>query len=440
MVALSERGVLMNWPVYILNVISLFFEAYTLLLLFGSIEKEQKTETGKRLLGGIVFIVILAVVYLFTDNTYIKIGAISIATIIYSLWYEIPALKRLFYSLLIVLFSILCEFAVGFAISGILDETVNAVRDSILYYAIGVFSSKLLVLFGVKIFTIICFPKNGTMPLKIGLIFFIFPVATFLFGCVMLSSVGSEISASYAWIGVAATLSLAFANVIVLCLFDGYIKETEEKKELEAERVHMQTEQAYMKELIDRQTEAGKTMHDLKNELFVLRSELDTNSEKAISRIDEICKIVTAKQNMIYTGDVAIDSLINSKIAGAKAEQINFKCECHFSGFGDIDKTDLCVLVGNLIDNAVEACARVSGERYIHMRFSETANMLKIEVGNSTNDISASDLKTTKSDKDNHGYGIKSIKAIAQKYEGTAQFKNEKGSFTAIIFLNKIAC
>jgi len=430
----------MNWPVYILNVISLFFEVYMLYMFFGALEKAQTNNKWKRLIGGAAYIIVLSVVYIFTDNTYIKIVAITLATFVYSFLYEISLLKKFFYTILFSLFANLCELAVGFTLSGILGKTVEVVRDSVLYYAIGMFSSKLLALFGIKIFTILYLPKDGAMPLKIGLIFLIFPVATFLFGCVMLSSIGTEISSGFAWIGVVATVALAFANVIVLYLFDRYVKESEEKKELEAERVHMQTEQAYMKELIDRQTEAGKTMHDLKNELFALRSELDNSSEKAASRIDEICKIVTAKQNMIYTGDVAIDSLINSKIAGAEAEQINFKCECHFSGFGDIDKTDLCVLIGNLIDNAVEACARVSGERYIDMRFSETANMLKIEVGNSTNDILDSDLKTTKSDKENHGYGIKSVKAIAGKYEGTAQFKNEKDSFTAIIFLNKITC
>lgn len=428
----------MNWSEYILNVISLFFEAYTLFLFFSAIEKEHTYKKWKRLIGAAVYIVMLSVVYLFTDNTYIKIGAVSIATIIYSLWYEIPVLKRCFYSLLIILFNILCELAVGFALSGILGETVNAIRDSVLYYAIGVFSSKLLTLFGVKIFTIICFPKNGAMPLKIGLIFFIFPVATFLFGCVMLSSVGTEISARFAWIGVGATLTLAFANVIVLYLFDRYIKESEEKKELEAEQVRMQTEQAYMKELIDRQTEASKTMHDLKNELFALRSELNESSERGLARIDEICKIVTSKQSLIYTGDVAIDSLINSKQLRAQGEGLDFKCECHFSGFGDIDKSDLCVLIGNLLDNAIEACMRVSDERYIYMRFSETANMVKIEVSNSTNGISDSELNTTKPDKANHGYGIKSVKAITQKYGGTAQFEGGENGFTAVIFLTKI--
>ena len=191
----------------------------------------------------------------------------------------------------------------------------------------------------------------------------------------------------------------------------------------------------YLKDLVERQTKAGKAMHDLKNQLFAIRQLLKDDYDVGRQKIDEICDAVNAFQNAVYTGESEIDALINSKVRAFTNTE--FYCECYISGFGGIDRIDLCVVLGNLLDNAAESCAKTGGGK-IRLKFLQHSNMLNIILSNTfAGEVEIKDCvpETSKENALAHGFGLKSVRSIVQKYKGDMRISAENGQFTVSVLL-----
>ena len=102
-----------------------------------------------------------------------------------------------------------------------------------------------------------------------------------------------------------------------------------------------------------------------------------------------------------------------------------------------VSDIDLCVLIGNLIDNAVEACDEMEGgKRFIRLYIGVLKQQLYICISNTTKEIVRKldeEYITTK--RGNHGHGLKRINKIVEKYEGYINRKNEPGVFVTEIML-----
>nr|WP_243150664.1 ATP-binding protein [Pseudobutyrivibrio xylanivorans] len=100
---------------------------------------------------------------------------------------------------------------------------------------------------------------------------------------------------------------------------------------------------------------------------------------------------------------------------------------------------NIVIILGNLLENAIEACVKVDNNKYIGLEMGYEKNMLQICIKNSfTGEIkknSAGDIETTKEDKENHGMGILSIKMAAKEYDGDVLIKNQKDEFTVVVVL-----
>lgn len=97
-----------------------------------------------------------------------------------------------------------------------------------------------------------------------------------------------------------------------------------------------------------------------------------------------------------------------------------------------INEIELAVIIGNLFDNAIEANEKIDNFKYINALIDVDNGEINITMTNPLNKPNP-DLKTTKRDEEHHGLGIKSIKAIAQKYSGTANFVQENSAFNAYV-------
>lgn len=146
-------------------------------------------------------------------------------------------------------------------------------------------------------------------------------------------------------------------------------------------------------------------------------------------------KIGTVKEYIMLESK-AVSAVINSKLSQCRKEDI----EITASATDYIDKfneMDISILLANLFDNAIEACRKLDGKKYISFLAEKNKGYLRIIMKNSApqNEEKNKKLLTTKSDKKNHGYGIKTVKELAEKYEGMYDFFCENGEFTADIWL-----
>ena len=178
--------------------------------------------------------------------------------------------------------------------------------------------------------------------------------------------------------------------------------------------------------------------HDTKNNYAALLSILENGEiEKAEEKLKYLLNAYSEKDvKEVHISNAAVRSIVKMKLTDCKNKGIEFSCN-EFNENIDIDELDLCNVLGNLLNNAIEACENIENSN-IKLSLIKNKKLLLISVTNSleTSVINENkNLKTTKSDKKFHGYGIKNIRDIASKYNGKTEFTEENGQFVARVWL-----
>lgn len=217
--------------------------------------------------------------------------------------------------------------------------------------------------------------------------------------------------------------------------------------EFEKELARLKTEQA---ELLERDYTTlnnayainAKLFHDFHNHIAFLRHLLsNAKLEEAIQYLDELQTPVQKITKTIWTGDEMVDYIINSKAATAKEHNIQYEAQVEFPRHTNLRSVDLCAILGNLLDNALEAAEQVpeKEKRFIQLTIRRINQMLIIKVENSfSNPIILQDgvLTTSKVKNGLHGWGLKSAQAAAEKYDGTVQTSYKDKVFKSVATLS----
>lgn len=217
--------------------------------------------------------------------------------------------------------------------------------------------------------------------------------------------------------------------------------------EVEKELAEVKSEQA---KLLERDYTAlnnayavnAKLFHDLHNHIGVLHRLLSHNkTEEAMQYLNELQAPVREMADTVWTGDETADYLINSKAAEAKKNGIQYQVQVEFPRHTNIKSADLCAVLGNLLDNALEAARQVQKQeqRFIRLTIRRIHQMLVIKVENSfqTQPVNRDgSLQTAKEENGLHGWGLKSAGAAAEKYDGMVQTSYTDNIFTAVAVLS----
>ncbi len=217
--------------------------------------------------------------------------------------------------------------------------------------------------------------------------------------------------------------------------------------EVEKELAKLRAEQA---ELLERDYTAlsnvyavnAKLFHDLHNHIGALRQLLaHKRYGEAVRYLDGLQAPVRGMADTVWTGDETLDYLINSKAAAAEADGIAFQIQVEYPRHTDIRSADLCAILGNLLDNALEAVRQVppDGQRFVRLTIRRIHQMLVIKVENACGTVPLQEngaLKTTKAEGGLHGWGLKSAQTAADKYDGMVQTACADGVFRAVATLS----
>lgn len=217
--------------------------------------------------------------------------------------------------------------------------------------------------------------------------------------------------------------------------------------EVEKEFAKLKSEQA---ELLERDYSAlsqayemhARLFHDFHNHIGALRQLLLHNKTKeAMQYLDELQAPVQKMADTVWTGDETVDYLINSKAVLAGADEIEYKVQVEFPRHMNLRSADLCAILGNLLDNALEAARQTPkpGHRFVYLTIRRIHKMLVIKVENSFKVLPVEEgggLKTTKEEKGLHGWGLKSARAAAEKYDGMVQTSYTESTFRAVVTLS----
>lgn len=144
--------------------------------------------------------------------------------------------------------------------------------------------------------------------------------------------------------------------------------------------------------------------------------------------------------SMVSTGNPTLDAILSSKILIAKSHGITVEQTIFLPEKLSIPQTDLCIVLGNLLDNAIEACNKLKNQQqppYINITINIHKGMLYFKVVNSSNGIYLFDNKKLISTKKQpeHGYGFHNINKIVENYGGFFYYVPENNSFVATIMI-----
>jgi hypothetical protein len=172
--------------------------------------------------------------------------------------------------------------------------------------------------------------------------------------------------------------------------------------------------------------------HDLINQLTIMDGYLRNND---ISGCQEIIKKSIGELHQmpvwINSGYTAIDAILSVKFSLAKSKAIQANSFIQLAELTKEQEYDIALILGNLIDNAIENIA--SGNKNIVLRITQK-EQLNIVIENTTDQTTIS-LSTSKTDKVNHGLGINSIRLLAKKYNGYLSIDLSDNIFIAIVVL-----
>ena len=178
--------------------------------------------------------------------------------------------------------------------------------------------------------------------------------------------------------------------------------------------------------------------HDYHNHIQAMLALMD-NPEELRNYLWKLNDDLTTVDTVLKTGNVMVDAILNSKLSLIKSKNIAVNAKATVPQKLQISEIDLCAIIGNLLDNAMEACLRQpeTEERFIRVYIGLLKKQLYICV---TNSVSGTVKKAGKSylstkNSDSHGFGLMRIDTLAEKYGGYVNRQSEEGAFATEVML-----
>lgn len=205
---------------------------------------------------------------------------------------------------------------------------------------------------------------------------------------------------------------------------------------------------AYQQDLMEKHCEEVENMyrqtrgwrHDYRNHIQTMKAYLSMGRYEELSRyLDQLDEDLSQVDTVIKTGNVMMDAVLNSKISVARAKQITVEAKASVPQRLSIAEVDLCVILGNLLDNAIEACMQISQEsqRFIRIYIDILQGQLYLYVINAATENlrrQGGSYLSTKSARE-HGYGLMRMDRVVEKYHGYLDRQDEKGVFATEVLL-----
>lgn len=422
----------------IIQILGVFIESIITYQFFESTisnNKKNRRFGNRTILFYMGFFIILSVINCSIHNMLITPICLFVLIFLLSLNYRVSLRINILLSALLLIMFVLSELATGMIISMHSEKSMRDMSDNIILYFQGMFISQMVSFIIVKFISLSNNRQFGFLPLKVWAQIMIIPFTSMIsvYAVVEVAYKMNNFRSSMYVILIA--VCLVVANLFTFHLFEKELKNRDDKLRYSFLERQLEDEKEYYKMLHENQIQIQKTSHDMKNTLIsILGNISDGKTESAIKKINEMLDNTNQSSQTVYTGQVTVDTMINIKKKCMDINDICFKPICFMSKECNFDEIGFCIVLGNALDNAIEACKKVDKEnRYILLKIIEDESLLSCYLENSSNGIMPKENeKTTKMNKSIHGFGLDNMKMIINNNGGAINTSCNENKFVLL--------
>lgn len=264
----------------------------------------------------------------------------------------------------------------------------------------------------------------------------LFPIAFFSVFTVMVKiSLSYNILKLYAYF-IVAIFAIVFTYIGIYYLIYKINKTSKIEYEKEFYKKMLKYQQRHYLEAEENFKQIKRIKHNIKNSLLSVEVNLKSgDTAEAGKQLEKILASVSNIGNTVKSKNQIVDFVLNTKLSGITNSAIVVTGE--LADLTHIDDIDLSIILGNVVDNAVEAIADIQNAK-IEIQFNRKNNYQSIIVKNSITESVLNknpDLKSIKIDPKEHGIGVKSVKETVEKYGGTIEIFEDENFFNFQIVL-----
>ena len=200
--------------------------------------------------------------------------------------------------------------------------------------------------------------------------------------------------------------------------------------------VQIEEQRKHGKLLMENAERIRRQRRELRHQLTYLQELADTDPEKLLAYLSTLIGSIPAPPE-VFCKNEAVNAIVSHYSAVCKREGVELSAELSVLSGGAVPDNDLCVVFGNLLENAVEACSRMAeGRRFITLRSAPRQGLLIITMDNSYGgSVREENGQFYSSKRESFGIGLSSVRAVARKYGGEARFEYDGAVFSSSVYM-----
>jgi len=422
-------------PIFLQNgieIINVAIEMFLIFLYFSLLCK-RKIKKSFLILLFFLFTSILSAIVLLSDSIVLNLITTTVLiSIIAFLCFDDTIRHKIFWiAIYLLIISISEPIVIGVLCIANMG-TPNEFLESGLGRYLGMLGTNIIYLWLIELMHRLINKRVRDLPVKYWALIILIPIISIFWLQTILDSFTVNDSISYFSLSISLA-GIIFINIAMFNFFESY----EDKIKLKYLETLKQQEQENYKLLTLSYKQVREFKHDIENQFSVLEDMLENDDIGAAKKyLVKLSSFVRLANRPCCTGNNAIDSIVNIKGSLAQTYGIKFICKANIITSIKADELELCRIIGNCLDNAIEGCLRCDAfHKHIWFSISEEQEKLFLVITNTSDKVDVNVLSSTKKDEGLHGIGISSIKSSVNRLDGLIKFECDNEIFKVNIMI-----
>lgn len=264
-------------------------------------------------------------------------------------------------------------------------------------------------------------------------------------GIVTVLTGGYQTQLVRSWNFLCARTSLLLCVVVVYWVLINSLEEIQKQaalqKQLDFEanllELQINEQKKYSRLMLEHEAQLRRQRHDLRHQLAAIQQLADTHPERLKEYVSSLLNAIPASPR-IYCENPAVNAVVSHYAARCAEDGVEVQIRLALpDGAGNVTDGELCVIFGNLLENALEACGRMEqGPKFIRLDGEVRFGVLAITMDNSFNGQAVREKGGYRSSKrEDLGVGLTSIQTVAWNHQGDARFEPDGAVFRSSVYL-----